>query len=118
MMQKSMSFQGRGSVGGPRRGDMVHKLVTCCLVEGLVTCCLVKGLVTCCLSLASLPNPNPTHRASKYCFGRIRQWIIHRPYHQQPEVNCIQVLEEFDFPCTVHAQRVPFKGNQLRAETG
>ena len=38
--------------------------------------------------------------------------------HQQPDVNYIQVLEKFDFPCTVHAQRVPFKGNQLRAETG
>jgi len=38
--------------------------------------------------------------------------------HQQPDVNYIQVLEKVDFPCTVHAQRVPFKGNHLRAETG
>ena len=38
--------------------------------------------------------------------------------HQQPDVNYIKVLEKVDFPCTVHAQRVPFKGNQLRAETG
>ena len=38
--------------------------------------------------------------------------------HQQPDVNYIQVLEKVDSPCTVHAQRVPFKGNQLRAETG
>ena len=38
--------------------------------------------------------------------------------HQQPDVNCIQVLEKVDFACSVHAQRVPFKGNQLRAETG
>jgi len=37
--------------------------------------------------------------------------------HQQPDVNYIQVLEKVDFPCTVHAQCVPFKGNQLRAET-
>ena len=40
------------------------------------------------------------------------------PYHKQPDVNYIQVLEKVDSPCTVHAQRVPFKGNQLRAETG
>jgi hypothetical protein len=38
--------------------------------------------------------------------------------HQQPGVNYIQVLEKFDFPCTVNAQHLPFKGNQLRAETG
>ena len=38
--------------------------------------------------------------------------------HQQPDVNYIQILEKVDFPCTVHAQRVPFKGNQVRAETG
>ena len=38
--------------------------------------------------------------------------------HQQPDVTYIQVLEKDDFPCTVHAQRVPFKGNQLRAGTG
>jgi hypothetical protein len=37
--------------------------------------------------------------------------------HQQPDVNYIQVLEKVDFPCTVHAQRLPFKGNQLGAET-
>ena len=29
-------------------------------------------------------------------------------YHQQPDVNYIQVLEKVDFPCTAHAQRVPF----------
>ena len=39
-------------------------------------------------------------------------------HHQQPDANYIQVLEKVDFPCTVHAQRVPLKGNQLRAETG
>ena len=39
-------------------------------------------------------------------------------YHQQPDVNYIQVIEKFDFPCTVNAQHSPFKGNQLRAETG
>jgi hypothetical protein len=38
--------------------------------------------------------------------------------HQQPDVNYIQVLEKVDFPCTVHAQRLPFEGNRLRAETG
>ena len=38
--------------------------------------------------------------------------------HQHPDVNFVQVLEKVDFPCTVNAQRVPFKGNQLRAETG
>jgi len=43
----------------------------------------------------------------------LRSW-----YHQQPDVNYIQVLEKVDFSCTVHGQRVPFKGNQLRAETG
>jgi hypothetical protein len=40
------------------------------------------------------------------------------PHHQQPDVNYIQVLEKVDFPCTVNAQHLPFKGNQLRAETG
>ena len=39
-------------------------------------------------------------------------------FHQQPDVNYIEVLEKVDFPCTVNAQRLPFKGNQLRAETG
>jgi hypothetical protein len=38
--------------------------------------------------------------------------------HQQPDVNYIQVLEKVDFPCKVNAQHLPFKGNQLRAETG
>ena len=38
--------------------------------------------------------------------------------HQQPDVNFIQVLEKVDFPCTVNAQHLPFKGNQLRAQTG
>ena len=38
--------------------------------------------------------------------------------HQQPDVNYIQVLEKVDFPCAVKAQHLPFKGNQLRAETG
>ena len=46
---------------------------------------------------------------------------VHLPHtatcHQQPDVNYVQVLEKVEFPCTVHAQRVPFKGNQLRAET-
>jgi hypothetical protein len=39
-------------------------------------------------------------------------------FHQQPDVNYIQVLEKVDFPCTVNAQHLPFKGNQLRAQTG
>ena len=39
-------------------------------------------------------------------------------YHQQPDVNYIQILEKVDFPCTVNAQHLPFKGNQLRAITG
>ena len=39
-------------------------------------------------------------------------------FHQQPDVNYIQVLEKVDSPCTVNAQHLPFKGNQLRAETG
>ena len=38
--------------------------------------------------------------------------------HQQPDVNYIQVLEKVDFPCTVNAQHLLFKGNQLKAETG
>ena len=38
--------------------------------------------------------------------------------HQQPDVNYIQVLEKDDSPCTVNAQHLPFKGNQLRAQTG
>jgi hypothetical protein len=37
---------------------------------------------------------------------------------QQPHVNYIQVLEKVDFPCTVKAEHLPFKGKQLRAEMG
>jgi hypothetical protein len=33
-------------------------------------------------------------------------------------VNYIQVLEKVDFPCMVTLTASPFKGNQLKAETG
>ena len=35
--------------------------------------------------------------------------------HQQPDMNYIQVLEKVDFPCTVNAQHLPFKGNRSAA---
>ena len=45
-------------------------------------------------------------------------WPYAPASHKQPDVNYIQVLEMVDFHCTVNAQHLPFKGNQLRAETG
>jgi hypothetical protein len=63
-------------------------------------------------------SPQNFRRKSSKNTGVARLDALRRVIHQQPDLNCIQVLEEFDFPCTVHAQRVPFKGNQLRAEMG
>ena len=76
-----------------------------------------SGELTCVLFTNSL--------TAKWKRSFVRLRVRFRPHareapsiHQQPDVNYIQVLEKVDFPCTVHAQRVPFKGNQLRAETG
>ena len=54
-------------------------------------------------------NSTPTGHYSRTMPGAL---------HQQSDVNYIQVLEKVDFPCTVKAEHLPFKGKQLRAETG
>ena len=80
-----------------------------------------------------LPPPKDHHRALGIALLQGPRWgsflmsavLLHQTrvaapdvFHQQPDVNFIQAFEKVDFPCTVHAQRVPFKGNQFRAETG
>ena len=46
------------------------------------------------------------------------QRVSSAAYHQQPDVNYIQVLEKVDFPRMVTLTGSPFKGNQLKAGTG
>ena len=63
-------------------------------------------------------NASPGDAPRERLHERTANGYLWRDNHQQPDVNYIQVLEKVDFPCKVNAQHLPFKGNQLSAQTG